>query len=237
MIIPLVHNRPLLVHYIFAQYMDFPTIAYALQIMTITGCIFTGGKFLTHTVVHRAQMLRDQLLSSLHQGMGHVHIRLCLANTKFPTGVSSTLSLWIIPLSLHLPPHLAAAQFTRTITWGLQYLLPASRILAVLLCTTTILTSQLASPFEAQKWRIWALYMCSFATIAPYEIYLIFPINDRVAEIGRVLGKYEQDNEEVVEMHGKELHELLKKWQARNFGRVIMPVLVGVAGILSLTNR
>ncbi|KAF2832487.1 hypothetical protein CC86DRAFT_279941 [Ophiobolus disseminans] len=148
----------------------------------------------------------------------------------FIGGLSSCLSLWVVPLTARLPPKLLTKQFKQTFVWGGQYLLPSSRALGAFLLLTTILTSRLPDPAEAEKWRNWAVLFCTLITIAPYEIYLIFPINDRVAEIGEELEKGAKEEGEVK----KELKELLAKWQFRNFGRVAMPVFVGVAGMVNI---
>lgn len=83
---------------------------------------------------------------------------------------------------------------------------------------------------EAEKWKSWAVLFFVLITIAPYEIYLIFPINDRVEEIGEELEKGTKSEEEVK----RELKVLLEKWQFRNFGRVAVPALVGVGGMLNI---
>ena len=92
------------------------------------------------------------------------------------------------------------------------------------------MTSRLPDPVEAEKWKVWAACFFTLITVAPYEIYFIFPINDRVEEIGRELEKGAGTEEE----QKKELRELLGKWQWRNFGRVGLPVIVGVVGMLNI---
>jgi hypothetical protein len=84
---------------------------------------------------------------------------------------------------------------------------------------------------EAQKWKTWAALFFVLLIIAPYEIYAIFPTNDRVAEMEKELAKglIEEDAAK------KELKVLLKRWQFRNFGRVGLPLIVGVGGIINLT--
>jgi hypothetical protein len=148
-------------------------------------------------------------------------------------GLSSCLSLWVVPLTAQLPPRLLCKHFTQTFTWGGQYLLPSSRFLGASLLLTTILTSRLSDPVEAEKWKTWAALFVMLVTIAPYEIYLIFPINDRVEEIGVMM---EREMEKEVEQK-RELWGLLKQWQFRNFGRVGMPVLVGVLGMMNLVKK
>lgn len=69
--------------------------------------------------------------------------------------------------------------------------------------------------------------------MAPYEIFYIFPINDRIEEIGEEI---EKDKGREVELK-KELQELLNKWQFRNFGRILSPLVVGVAGMLNIVKK
>ena len=71
-----------------------------------------------------------------------------------------------------------------------------------------------------------------FLPVAPYEIYFIFPINDRILEIGKVLGRTSKGKgEQGVE---KELATLLEMWRNRNWGRampgLVASVLLAIAG-------
>jgi hypothetical protein len=138
-----------------------------------------------------------------------------------------------VPLTAFLPPRLLTKQFTQTFTWGGQYLQPSSRVLGLLTLLTSFLTARLPDPVEAGKWSIWVGLFCLLVTIAPYEIYLIFPINDRVTEIGEALDKGKEREEE----QKRELQSLLGKWAFRNWGRISMPVVVGVVGIVWGTGR
>jgi hypothetical protein len=96
-----------------------------------------------------------------------------------------------VPLTALLPPRLLTKQFTQTFTWGGQYLQPSSRVLGLLTLFTSFLTARLPDAVEAGRWSVWVGLFCLLVTIAPYEIYLIFPINDRVTEIGEALDKGE----------------------------------------------
>ena len=69
-------------------------------------------------------------------------------------------------------------------------------------------------------------------SMAPYEIYFIFPINDRVVELGKALevtGEKEE-NEKI----DKELTTLARKWRFRNWGRagpsLVISVLMAFVG-------
>ena len=84
---------------------------------------------------------------------------------------------------------------------------------------------------EAQQWKTWMALFFVLLIIAPYEIYAIFPTNDRVAEMEKELAKGLMEEDAAK----KELKVLLKRWQFRNFGRVGLPLIVGVGGMMNLT--
>jgi len=138
-----------------------------------------------------------------------------------------------MPLTKLLPPKHAAQQFNQTVTWGREYLQTSSRILAVLLLTTTILTSQLPDPSEAENWKTWAFCIGILLPVAPYEIKFIFWINDRIEEMGT---KWEKGADISTE-EKIELRDLLDLWKRRNWGRVIIPLTTGVVGLLGLVTR
>lgn len=186
----------------------FTKLVYGLQVTVVTSCIFIGGTTLYKIMEHISEL-------NLHQGL------------------SSCLSLWVVPLTKVLPPKLAVKQFKQTFTWGGQYLLPSSRMLGASLLLTTYLTSRLPKPAQAAKWRAWAACFGTLITVAPYEIYYIFPINDRVEEIGEEIESGARNEEE----QKRELQELLGKWQFRNFGRVGLPAFVGVAAMMNIIRR
>lgn len=79
-------------------------------------------------------------------------------------------------------------------------------------------------------------------SVAPYEAYCIFRINDRVAEVGRELeGKEKGEGEGDGGKAGKEgdggsrsavdeeLEELIGMWRRRNWGRAGPALAAGVA--------
>ncbi|KAF1931301.1 uncharacterized protein M421DRAFT_343619 [Didymella exigua CBS 183.55] len=145
----------------------------------------------------------------------------------FIGGLSSCLSLWIMPLTARLAPRPACAQFTQTVTWGFRYLQPSSQLLAISLLATTLLTSQLPDPAHAHAWKTWAAALAALVPVAPYEVYAIFPLNARVRQIGEDLeGEKEREGKDVEE----ELKGLFGSWKVWNWGRVVMPVAAGMIG-------
>lgn len=82
---------------------------------------------------------------------------------------------------------------------------------------------------HAEKWKTWALALAVLVPVAPYEIYCIFPINDRVKEIQGEVGQGKDE-----ERAGKELRRLFDMWRFRNYGRVGIPLVAGVVGWLGV---
>lgn len=70
------------------------------------------------------------------------------------------------------------------------------------------------------------------APLSPYEIFVIFPVNDRIAEMGEQLqvdgGRGDDEKAK------KELKSLLARWQTRHLVRVGIPLLTGLVGFSSL---
>lgn len=100
-------------------------------------------------------------------------------------------------------------------------------MLGASLLAISFATSRLSDPVQADQWKAWLSLFAFLVPVAVWETVLIFPINDRVEEIGAELEKGREEDDAK-----KELQGLLKKWQTRNFARVAWPVLTGVGGIL-----
>ncbi len=114
------------------------------------------------------------------------------------------------------------AQFSDMIAKGGRYLQPSSRILALSLATLTWLVARHPNPAVAGTWQYYAAAVALLVPVAPYEIWAIFPFNDRIKEIGANMG--EKRGEALSKKDEKELRGLLRQWQLRNIGRVIMPL-------------
>lgn len=130
---------------------------------------------------------------------------------------------WVIPVTLLATnARSKTRQFSETIARGGRYLQPSSRALAVGLASLTYLISQHPNPATAARWKVWAAAMAILATTGPYEIYAVFPINDKIEEIGSKLEKKREDN---MDAKGEEeLDGLLRKWRQRHVGRIVMPM-------------
>ena len=87
----------------------------------------------------------------------------------------------------------------------------------------------------AKQFRYWVVALGMLLPIAPYEVYCIFPSNDRIKEIGRDLRTREKD-----ELRGEEAEELdglFTKWQWRNGIRFVTPVVASVVGLLGVLQQ
>lgn len=123
-----------------------------------------------------------------------------------------------MPIILLAPPRTKVHQFDLTIKNGLRYLQPSSRILSLALAVLLYLAYNFSSGIDEDG--TFGLYLLVLGLLLPvgfFEIYAIFPINDAILRLGKVL---EQDQDiDKAQAIDKELHRLLRKWQFRNWGR------------------
>lgn len=149
------------------------------------------------------------------------------------SGLSFCLSTWVMPLILSTDPRTQSRQLIQTVDQGGRYLQPTSRMLGLALLSITAVLFVYPDPACPTRWRHYATALCILAPIAPYEVYAIFPINGRMKEIGGQLearhGGDPWDEKEV-----KELGELLRAWQVRNFGRILPPLVASFVGLWSI---
>lgn len=140
-----------------------------------------------------------------------------------------------MPLLSHAPAHTKTAQFNSTVHKGGLYLQPSSRILAACLASLTALEYALHGP----SLRVWGYgtVLLAVLPVAPYEIYCIFWINERVAEVGRGLegeggsgkeGEGGRGSKDGGAVDG-ELEELIGMWRRRNWGRAGPALAAGIA--------
>lgn len=140
------------------------------------------------------------------------------------------MTVWIIPLILFASPRARIRQFDLTIDNGRRYLQSGSRIL------TFIIAAASFTMYARPGWTFWDSQFLVYITtvlllmsVGIGEIFYIFPINDRVLELGEILdhnGKTGKDD--AIE---KELAPLLKSWQLRNFWTRAVPVMVASVSI------
>ena len=73
---------------------------------------------------------------------------------------------------------------------------------------------------------VWSPYILAIATLVatgPWEIYLIFPTNDKIAAMQTELEKMGKEN--FGDKRDEEIAELLSDWQKWHVGRVVMPLV------------
>ena len=145
------------------------------------------------------------------------------------SGISVCLYAWIIPILLvSHPTRTTIKQFNIMIHKGLTYLLPSSRVMSISLASTAYLLSQSPNPEVAAKWRYWAIVLVILVPIAPYEMLAIFPINQKIAEIGERVEKDGSDR--LSEAETEEVKGLIRKWQKRHIGRMLLPFAASLIG-------
>lgn len=98
------------------------------------------------------------------------------------------------------------------------------------LVSRTVLTLYHPNPDISKGWTTWALMSGIMILAAPYEIFTIFPINDRAKTLKRQVEKERQPLSHAQEL---EVSHLITKWASRNFVRVLLPLVAGLIGLLN----
>ena len=94
------------------------------------------------------------------------------------------------------------------------------------LAVLTYSMSKHPDPTVAIRWRYYASSLAVLLSFVPFEVIVIFPLNDRVGEIGvKLREKGEKDADDKTQA---QLVTLLKKWQARN----LLRAMIGLASAL-----
>jgi len=133
-----------------------------------------------------------------------------------------SLYVWVIPVILIAPDtKTKIAQFNLVIEMGARYLQPSSRTLGALFASLAVLFYCHPDPMIASRWRDYAMAMGALVSTAPYEIYAVFPTNDKIGNMGQDL-KITQAAD-FGDKRDKEVDELLKKWRKRHIGRIVAP--------------
>lgn len=154
------------------------------------------------------------------------------------TGVALSLRVWTIPIIGLAQPASTATQvrqFNYIIALGLKYLQTSSRLLPVTLLSLAGATYvhhhnhlddhqqwQRGEQVLAQEWTHYVAATLVLLVIAPWEIYLIFPINDRIAEYGKKLNAERQEC--FGDARDGEVRQLLADWQFWHVGRIVCPM-------------
>lgn len=131
------------------------------------------------------------------------------------------------------PSRSEIAQFSETVDRGMKYLQPASRLSGVSMLLITLLISQHPDPAESWKWKLYGVAFLIVMQVAWHEVYFIFPINDTIKDMGKML---EGTNEQSLpEAEQKRLTQLVLKWERRHRVRIAIPFfgcIVAVTAIL-----
>lgn len=154
-----------------------------------------------------------------------------VTSSIFISGLSLCLSSWVIPNAFLVSPPSQLKQFVATFTRGQKYLLPSGRVIMIALIVNTCLTAMHPDLEISADWSSWAMISGILVVAAPYEVYTIFPLNDRAKELKKQI---EKDERSLTPSQEAEIRDLLTKWAFRNYGRVILPLCVGLLGMLKI---
>ncbi|PSK36176.1 hypothetical protein B9Z65_5991 [Elsinoe australis] len=115
----------------------------------------------------------------------HAFVTISLA---LMTGIALTMYLWIVPI-IHIAPDSSTKikQFTRNTDLGARYQHPMSKILPVLIFLLAITTYMETNHFLKWRWINYLAAMITMAPIGPWETVTVFPINDKMTEMGNAL--------------------------------------------------
>ncbi|KAK1067297.1 hypothetical protein LTR74_006501 [Friedmanniomyces endolithicus] len=161
----------------------------------------------------------------------YVQITFTLA-LAFLSGLSACLTLWVIPLLQlpRVPAQAKAAELTHLVTLGGKYLQPGSRILGAASVGFTAWSYAVGND-------LWGHYLLCFVLLVPiavWEVYMIFPINDRVAEMDQQMlkggsGALNAEQE-------RELGRLLDRWTKMHTVRFVLPGLAALVSAIALSH-
>ncbi|MCJ1293161.1 hypothetical protein MMC34_004714 [Xylographa carneopallida] len=153
----------------------------------------------------------------------------------FTAGIAFCLSLWVIPvILLASTPASAVVQYIEMIDRGGRYLQPTSRLLALGLFSLTWLIARHPDPAISMAWRYYAICGVLLVLVAPWETFMVFPINDRIKEMGAQLEK--AGNAEGNPATKAELERLLRKWRDMHGGRIALLVLATFASAVAIVD-
>ncbi|KAK0363312.1 hypothetical protein LTR02_014826 [Friedmanniomyces endolithicus] len=160
----------------------------------------------------------------------YIQIAFTLA-LAFLCGLSACFTLWVIPLLQlpRVPAQAKAAELTHLVTLGGKYLQPGSRMLGAASVGFTAWSYAVGND-------LWGYYLLCFALLVPiavWEIYMIFPINDRIADIDQQMMK--GGSEALKAEQERELGRLLDRWTKMHTVRFVLPGLAAIASASAMS--
>ncbi|EMC93815.1 hypothetical protein BAUCODRAFT_44548, partial [Baudoinia panamericana UAMH 10762] len=136
-------------------------------------------------------------------------------------GLASCFSLWIVPL-IQQPRVSADAQaaiFVGVFERGGKYLQPTSRFFGI----ATLAMAAWAYYLGEAVWTYYAAAFVFMIAVAPWEIAMIFPINDKAAAFNDRLKK--DGASALNDAEVKEQKELVNQWSRMHAVRFGLPIL------------
>jgi hypothetical protein len=158
-----------------------------------------------------------------------------ITSLTFLSGLAFCLGFWAIPIILR-PWKISKSQigqFEELITRGQNYLQPSSRFLSAALIALGAVTYYYPDPRVASAWTYHLASGLILVQTAWYEIYFVFPVNDKIIAMRSIPGG--EDGAALPEEQQMRLAQLMLEWRKWHWGRVIMPLasaLVAFVGIM-----
>ncbi|KXJ85440.1 hypothetical protein Micbo1qcDRAFT_169436 [Microdochium bolleyi] len=154
---------------------------------------------------------------------------LTLTALSILTGIALSLRVWTIPIIGLAHPASTAVQvrqFNHVLVLGFKYLQTSSRLIPVALLSLAGATyhhQQQPGPPLVQHWTHYLAATLVLLITAPWEVYLIFPTNDKITGYGRALDKERQGR--FGDKRDDEVQRLLTEWQFWHVGRIAFPMI------------
>ncbi|KPI39652.1 uncharacterized protein AB675_3453 [Cyphellophora attinorum] len=135
------------------------------------------------------------------------------------SGIALSLTIWCIPL-VRLAPTTSSKirQFNHIIQLGFTYLQPSSRIIPACLVAAIAIAFTNGDP----RWKHYVATVAVMIPTGPWEVYLVFPINDEIKAMGQSL---EKGKEDFGNPRDQELERRLDDWVKWHTGRIVAPML------------
>lgn len=131
-------------------------------------------------------------------------------------------------------PKEKAAQFKKTVIMGETYIQPMSRTCSVLLMSMLALTYNDPTYNGIPDWKAWGTALCVLAPTLPYELFFIFPLNEKIKGM---LAEMEQGDRKAGKDDSEKLNGLFRKWRLLNIGRLTPPLVASIIILSVLQSR
>ena len=137
------------------------------------------------------------------------------------------ISMPLIQSAHPFPSAVLLNQFHQLIIFGARYMQTSARIQSAMLAALALL-SYLSEAEECHaRWLWFAGALGTLLQTAWYEIVFVFPTNDRLVEMKKILEGVSNNAKADTEMKPEALR-LLETWNNRHIPRILLPFAAGV---------